>query len=276
MNRTTIRTMLVLLALAALVAAALPARAATEDDASGPASVGELAASLELRAELRLVSIRAGACPSGVSATTLCPSRTGEGSAPGLGSATVAYSYLIDEAPPACPMGSVKVLGYPVRLAVAGKGELQVAVAERGDCLAAQAGISAGQTFAITGGTGIYAGAAGSGNVTRALGSNDAGAAGTETWTGMLTVPGLEFDVMRPTIAGAANKVVRAKRGAKTARVVYRVTAQDDRDGALATRCTARSGSKFRVGRTRVSCSATDTSANTATAAFTVTVRKAR
>ena len=233
-------------------------------------------ASLDLQAELRLVSTRAGACPSGVSATTLCPSRRGEGSAPGLGNATVAYSYLVDEVPPACPLGSVKVLGYPVRLVVAGKGELQIAVAERSECLEAPAGISAGQAFAITGGTGIYAGAEGSGTVTRALGSTDAGAAGTETWAGTLTVPGLEFDVTRPTIAGAANRIVRAKRGEKTARVVFRVSARDDRDGTLVTRCTSRSGSKFKVGRTRVSCSATDTSANTATVAFTVTVRKAR
>lgn len=240
------------------------------------AATERVTASLELQAELRLVSIRAGACPSGVSATTLCPSRTGEGSAPGLGNATVVYSYLVDEAPPACPMGSVKVLGYPVRLAVAGKGELQIAVAERSECLEAQSGISAGQAFTITGGTGLYAGAAGNGTVTRALGSNDAGAAGTERWTGTLTVPGLEFDVTRPTITGAANKVVRAKRGAKTARVTFQVSARDDRDGTLVTRCTSRSGGMFRVGRTRVSCSATDTSANTATVAFTVTVRKAR
>ena len=108
MNRTTIRTTLVLLAAAALVVTALPARAATESDANAPTSVALMTASLELRAELRLVSIRAGVCPPGVSATTLCPSRTGEGSAPGLGNATVAYSYLIDEVPPTCPTGSVR------------------------------------------------------------------------------------------------------------------------------------------------------------------------
>ena len=200
---------------------------------------------------------------------------TGEGLAPGLGRATVAYSYLVDEAPPTCPPGSVKVLGYPVRLAVAGKGELQITVTERTDCLG-EAADPAGQAFSITGGTGMYVGATGSGIVTRALGSTETGATGTETWTGTLAVPGLEFDITRPTIAGAANKIVSAKRGAKTARVVYQVTAQDDRDGALMTNCTPRWGSKFKIGRTRVSCSAIDTSANRATASFTVTVRKAR
>ncbi|HYI74629.1 MAG TPA: HYR domain-containing protein [Gaiellaceae bacterium] len=276
MNRTTIHTALVLLAAAALVAAAVPAQAASGGDGNAPTSVSRMAASLELRAELRLVSIRDGACPAGVSATTTCPSRTGKGLAPGLGSATVAYSYLVDQGHPACGGGSARILGYPVRLAVAGKGELHIAVAERSDCFFGDTAISVEQAFAITGGTGMYAGAAGSGTVKRALGSTGAGAAGTETWTGTLTVPGLEFDVTRPALAGAANRIVKAKPGAKTARVVFQVTAQDDRDGALATSCTARSGSKFRVGQTRVSCSATDTSANTATAAFTVTVRKAR
>ena len=142
--------------------------------------------------------------------------------------------------------------------------------------MAAEAGISAGQAFAITGGTGTYAGAAGSGTVTRALGSNDAGAAGTETWAGTLTVPGLEFDTTAPTLSGATSKTVRAKKGAKSARVVFGVTAQDDKDASVAVSCNRRSGSRFPVGKTRVTCTAIDTSANSATVSFAVTVRKAR
>lgn len=279
---TTIRTKVfvasVLLAAAVLVTTTPPLQEALGATAnrtpSAPAGAGGSAASLELRAVLRLVSVRAGACPAGVTPTTLCPRRNGDGAVPGLGSATVAYSYLVDEAHPACPAGSVRILGYPARLAVAGKGELQIAVAGRSDCLAGESALSAGQSFAITGGTEIYAGASGSGTVARALSPTDEGAAGSETWTGTLTVPGLEFDTMRPTFAGVANRIVRAKRGAKSARVAFRVTAQDDRDGPLATRCTPRSGAPFKLGRTRVTCKATDTSANTATAAFTVTVRK--
>jgi hypothetical protein len=274
-NPMRIRTV-VLLAAVALAAAALPTRAATGTDTHTPTSVAGMTASLALRAELRLVSRLGGACPPGVPATTECPSRTGAGPAPGLGGASVMYSYLVDLGHPACSAGSVRVLGYPVRFTVAGKGELQIAVAESNDCVSQEAGRSVGQSFMITGGTGTYAGASGSGTVTRALGPTDGGAAGTETWTGTLIVPGLEFDVTRPTISGAANKVVRATRGAKTARVVFRVTAQDDRDGALAASCLPRSGSKFHVGRTRVSCSATDTSANTATVVFAVRVRRAR
>ena len=68
---------------------------------------------------------------------------------------------------------------------------------------------------------------------------------GTETWTGTLEVPGLEFDVTRPTLTGATSKKVKAKKGAKSARVVFRVTAQDDRDGALPVSCAPRSGKRL-------------------------------
>jgi hypothetical protein len=44
----------------------------------------------------------------------------------------------------------------------------------------------------------------------------------------------------------------QAEEGAKSARVTFQVAAQDDRDGALPVTCTPRSGSRFRIGRTRV------------------------
>ena len=68
----------------------------------------------------------------------------------------------------------------------------------------------------------------------------------------------------------------KAKKGTKNARVVFTVTGQDDKDGAVATACTPRSGSRFKVGRTRVRCSATDSSGNQATASFAVTVKRSR
>jgi hypothetical protein len=97
------------------------------------------------------------------------------------------------------------------------------------------------QAFTVTGGTGTYAGASGTGVVTRSLGSTDTGSAGTETWTGTLTVPGLEFNVTAPTLAGATNKTVRAKKGAKSARVTFKVTAQDDTDVVVPAGCNSRS-----------------------------------
>jgi hypothetical protein len=185
-------------------------------------------------------------------------------------SETYTWSYRMG--PPACPPGLGKPLGTTARLGVVGKGEIHVALADGARCIEMEPLRNEPQSFAITGGTGAYARASGSGTAQRAISSGS----GTETWIGTLAVPGLEFDLTRPTIAGAENKVVRAKRGSKTARVTFRVTARDARDGTLATRCTPRPGSRFKIGRTRVACSATDSSANTATASFTVTVRRTR
>lgn len=97
-----------------------------------------------------------------------------------------------------------------------------------------------------------------------------------DTWTGTLTVPGLDFDITPPSLTGAVSKILRAPRGAKRMRVRYRVTAEDEVDGAVPAICTPRSGSFFKLGRTRVTCSATDSSGNTRDARFTVTVRRAR
>ena len=58
-------------------------------------------------------------------------------------------------------------------------------------------------------------------------------------------------------------------------RVRYRLAATDNVDGAVAVACQPRSGSLFTVGRkTVVRCSATDKSANTMRASFTVTVKR--
>src|SRR5262249_51632293 len=97
---------------------------------------------------------------------------------------------------------------------------------------------------------------------------------GTETWAGTLTAPGVEFDLTPPTLTGATNKTVKAKKGSKSARVAFRVTAQDDRDGALPVSCSSRSGFAFPIGKTRVACRASDKSANTTKASFTVTVKR--
>ena len=229
---------------------------------------------LNLNSKLRLVSVL-GPCPPGASATG-CAARTSTGPLAGLGQVTGTYTFLANVGPP-CENGWGKALAYPGRFAIASKGDISFALAEGAECVNEVVDFAVRaqtQTFTVTGGTGIYAGASGTGTVTRSLGSTATGAAGTETWTGTLTVPGLEFDLTQPTIAGAANKIVRAKRGGESARVAFRVTAQDDRDGALPVKCTPSSGSRFKIGRTRVTCSATDRSANTANASFTVTVRR--
>src|SRR2546426_7408704 len=56
-------------------------------------------------------------------------------------------------------------------------------------------------------------------------------------------------------------------------RVTYTVTALDNVDGPLIPFCSPASGSTFALGPTTVSCTATDSSGNSASGSFTVTVR---
>jgi HYR domain len=128
------------------------------------------------------------------------------------------------------------------------------------------------QSFTITGGSGVYAGASGSGEVNHDAHRLTSGhAAGTDTWAGTLVVPSLDFDLVAPTIRGAVNKAVRAPRGTKRVRVTYAVTASDNAGRAVVA-CKPPPGSFFKLGKTRVRCTATDTSGNTARQAFTVAV----
>jgi hypothetical protein len=229
---------------------------------------------LALGAELRLHSIL-GACPRPPGGE--CAARTGSGLVPGLGAVTEKYEFAVGLGPPWCAVGFGEALASVSRFVVAGRGEIEFALAE-GGCIAQEEPIyNQTQAYSITGGTGIYAGASGSGTVERSLGGpTPTGRYGTERWRGTLSVPRLEFDRTQPTVTGAKNKTVRAAKGAKTRRVRFTVTAQDDRDGVVPIRCTPRSGSRFRIGRTRVNCEATDSSANTGRARFVVTVKRRR
>jgi hypothetical protein len=259
--------------IAALAASLVLGRAATT--AAVPlASGGNKAATgtLDLRARLRMNSPTPSNCEPGTSLRN-CYERTGEGVVRGLGRVTQSYTFLVEHAHASCPR-TVKILGFPARLAVAGKGEIHLAVAESPDCLTPETVLAAPQSFTITGGTGTYAGASGSGRVERRGVHVAMGAIGTDTYVGTLAVPGLEFDLTAPTVSGARSKSVRAPRTAKRVRVTFRVTAQDDVDGPLPVSCRPASGSRFKVGRTIVKCSATDTSANTATASLRVIVRR--
>ncbi len=60
------------------------------------------------------------------------------------------------------------------------------------------------------------------------------------------------------------------------ANVSYTVTATDDTDTSPTIRCVPPSGSSFRIGRTTVTCTATDDAGNVATASFVVKVKRAR
>ena len=95
-------------------------------------------------------------------------------------------------------------------------------------------------------------------------------------YVSLSSVPGLEFNLTAPTIRGAVSKTVRAPKGARRARVTYAVAAEDDRNGRVPVSCTPKSGARFKIGRTKVNCSATDGDGNRQTATFVVRVLKTR
>lgn len=111
-------------------------------------------------------------------------------------------------------------------------------------------------SFTVTAGSGRYAGGTGSGTLTAQFGGLGArtGGVGHMTWTGALTVPGLEFDVTPPAPSGAVGKSVVVKKTARRARVRFSVAAREAVDGPVPTTCKPRSGSWFPVGKTRVRC----------------------
>ena len=255
--------------------------------AAGLASLAGIAASpvagstvatgtLEMKASLDVASQLSNCMLVGVA--TDCASRDVAGSIRGLGRVTGSYDYEMDLGSGACESGLGKALSYPIRLEVAGKGAIDVVTTEAAcaDFVSVRTQTQT-QAFTVTGGTGIYAGASGSGTLQRSLVASmgDIGQ-GIETWKGTLTVPGLKFDVVRPTFVGAKSRTVVAPRHAKRVRVKFVVAATDAVDGRVPVTCLPRSATRFSIGRNRVHCSATDTSANAATASFTITVRQHR
>ena len=228
---------------------------------------------LEMKASLELTSD--SICKL-VGIATNCASREVGGAFRGLGRVTASYDYEMDLGSGACGSGLGKALSYPIRLEVAGKGAIDVVTTEAA-CADFVFVRTQTQAFTVTGGTGIYAGASGSGTLQRSLvASLEEIGEGTETWKGTLTVPGLKFDVVRPTFVGAKSRTVVAPRHAKRVRVKFVVTATDAVDGRVPVRCLPRSATRFSIGRNRVHCSATDTSANAATASFKINVRRHR
>src|SRR5690349_8458462 len=79
-------------------------------------------------------------------------------------------------------------------------------------------------------------------------------------------------DTTPPVIAVPQNKHYVLKDPRASVRMHYSVGVQDDTDAHPKTRCSPRSGSKFPVGTTKVTCTATDKAGNQASASFTITV----
>jgi HYR domain len=268
---TALRVSLVLMAALALALSAAIAFAPSAGAGNGTRT----ATATSLRVAL---AWRGGdaACPTGYPATTEChPHPGGPTAVPGLGFVSQSLLFAVDIAPSGCPAGTQRALSYPAQLVVEDRGTILLSVAASDTC--AEMGVpvlSVAQTFTITGGTGVFAGASGSGIVSRSRVRCCPGF-GTDNWDGTITAPGLVVDLTPPTIQGAHNRVVRAPRTARRIRVRYKVTALDAIDGALRPTCRPRSGSRFRVGRrATVRCSVSDHSANVSRAKFMITVRR--
>ena len=254
-----------------LLAGLLAAVDATHATASQSGAAGTFTLSAELTVKYPLTN-----CPPGLPSSIECYARTGSEIVRGLGTVTEVYPYFVDSAPAGCAGDEVRVLPATVRLSVTGKGEIELRVGGSG-CLARgpRHPVQGVETFTVTSGSGKYTHASGGGTITHvSFGPPDF--SGRDTWTGTLVVPGLEFDLTAPVVTGARNKTVRARRGKKRVRVKYAVSARDAVDGAIPVACQPRSGSWFRVGRTRVRCSATDSSGNQSSAIFMVVVKRAR
>jgi hypothetical protein len=211
-------------------------------------------------------------CPAGTPATTNCfrdvPFR--DDVVPGLGNVTFApYTLYWDNF--GSPCGHVH---GQIPILVAGKGEIDLAFAVTG-CWTGDAFPPAAVT--VSGGSGRYAGASGSGTLEFRVASVSGPLSGSRqvTWAGTLNVPGLVFDTTPPQFAGAKSKALKT-RSARGKRVGYSVSATDATDGPVPAACVPRSGSVFRVGRTTVTCKSVDGSGNSASARFVITVKRVR
>jgi hypothetical protein len=216
----------------------------------------------------------ARACPAGTPITVECFGRTGTGIVRGLGNVQESYPYFVEDSPAGCEDNQVLVLPTTAHLTVPGRGTVELRLGGTG-CLTRTPPLPlrADDTFVITGGSGRFAGASGGGTL-RHLSYGPPSWRGKDTWSGTLLVPGLNFDLTPPTLGGAADKVVRAPKGMKRVRVNFNITALDDVDGPLAVSCNPKPRSRFKLGRTTVTCSALDTSGNTQTANFAVVVKR--
>ena len=225
--------------------------------AVSPSADGRELGSLSFTANFK-ASFQPGECPPGTPSATECIGITGDAIVPGLGHVVEQYTAFVDLANPNCRHTTFSGAG----LAVANRGGFNAKLVDRTACDPSNAGMGPAN-FEVTGGSGPYVGATGSGTedfLTR------------DMWAGKVTVYGYDFDLMPPTIQGAFSRTVRVPNRAKGARVRFAVTAHDNVDSSVPAKCTRRSGSFFRIGRSRITCTATDTSANTATKTFTVNV----
>jgi hypothetical protein len=212
-------------------------------------------------------------CPAGAQATTNCYSIVSVGSAVVRGLVqvtTVPNLVFFDSFGTACARRHAQI-----QLLVAGKGEIDLAT-KSSACIVPDQYTRFLDEVTVTGGSGRYAGASGGGLMDVQIHETGPGSGNSRvTWTGPLTIAGVNFDTSAPQIAGTTSKLVKTRLAAG-ARVRYSVSATDATDGSVPAACLPKSGSLFRVGRTTVTCTAGDSSGYPATARFAITVKRVR
>jgi hypothetical protein len=230
-------------ALLAVVAAVSAEPGATRDETSS---------SLTFSLRLGIINFD-GPCPADAPTPSHCYPQSGTAVVRGLGKVDVEATHIADMRDGSCPRGSVR------GTLTTRNGVLDFSGTARG-CVSQV--WAYGEYDVAFSGTGGYLGVKGSGTVSNGGSYRIAG-----TVTGATPV----FDLTPPRLLGARSLLARAtsRHGAK---VKFHVTARDDVDGARHVSCRPASGTRFRIGRTRVTCRATDLSANTSTRRFFVRV----
>jgi len=234
-----------------------------------PVALARTTATLTLSQAVLAGGINQVGCPAGTDPTTACFQISGSGVVPGLGFVSDRYLLFVED-----PDSSCERWHSNPALTVRGKGEIDLSVRPENGCVVPTTGVLNGSlVFTVTGGSGAYAGASGQGTFETRGGPGTTGR-NTDTLAGSLTVAGLVFDRTPPVFSGAISKTVQAPKGSSAVRVTYKVTARDPGHGSVGVSCKPRSGSRFKLGRTRVVCSAVDDSGNKATARLTITVKR--
>src|SRR5689334_14324736 len=148
-------------ALSAVVAVAAGFASLAGITASPVAGSTVATGTLEMNASLHL-DVNGLCKPVGIA--TDCHSRDVSGAFRGLGRVTGSYDFEMDLRSGACASHVGKALSYPIRLEVAGKGAIDVVTTETA-CADLVSVTTQTQAFTVTGGTGIYAEASGTGTL---------------------------------------------------------------------------------------------------------------
>ncbi len=207
-------------------------------------------------------------CPPVAPATTFCYPASASPVLRGLGKTSMGWT--IEEDLTDLDRNCVHAAIARLSIVVAGKGEIDLSARSEG-CQP----YPDPQTlpYTVLGGSGAYAGATGSGSIVFLSHTEPPLRREIKVrLNGSIDVPGLTFDTTAPVFVPSKSRMVTTA-GARGARVRFSVRATDAVDGLVPVSCKPGSGSLFRIGRTRVTCSATDGSGNTATAGFTITVK---